>query len=69
MPPIGNTTTDGRPRCRCCNRTLWDPRSVAVGVGPGCLRRMDPPNRGALVKAAAKATKTVPVQPPLGSAA
>jgi hypothetical protein len=29
---------DGLHRCRRCGRELWDPDSVAAGIGPECAR-------------------------------
>ena len=26
-------------RCRKCGRELWDPASVAAGIGPECVRK------------------------------
>jgi len=35
------TTLEGRTigRCRVCGRTLTDPESVALGIGPVCRQR------------------------------
>lgn len=34
------TTTDHRPRCRKCRHVLRSAKSIALGYGPTCMRRM-----------------------------
>jgi uncharacterized Zn finger protein len=33
-------TTAGQTRCRHCHRPLRSPRSIALGAGPTCLRKI-----------------------------
>lgn len=49
------TTTDPRPRCRKCRHVLRSAKSVALGYGPTCMRRIKE-------NAAVAATDFKPVQ-------
>ncbi|MEX5636990.1 DUF6011 domain-containing protein [Parafrankia sp. FMc2] len=42
--------------CRRCGKPLYDPRSVALGLGSGCARHLRPADLGLLADVAARAT-------------
>ncbi len=51
------TTTDSIAECRRCKRVLLDPRSIAIGLGPGCARGLDTVQLDRLAVVAAGATR------------
>lgn len=49
-------TTETVSLCRRCGRVLLDPRSVALGLGPGCATGLRPVDLDHLAAVAAAAT-------------
>ncbi|OHV21207.1 hypothetical protein BBK14_07990 [Parafrankia soli] len=54
-------TTEMPVVCRRCGRVLLDPRSVALGLGPGCATGLRPADLDTLAAAAARATAQLPL--------
>ncbi len=51
------TPTTDNHRCRRCDRPISAPASVALGLGAGCARGLDPDDLDHLAEVAAGATR------------